>query len=37
VMQGNFWWAWEVPEPPATDTGYYPWGKLAEGVLQIWQ
>jgi hypothetical protein len=37
VMHGNFWWAWEVPEPPPTDTGYYPWGKLAQTVLQTWQ
>lgn len=36
-MKGPFWWAWDVPPPPAGDNGYNPRGKPAEDVLRLWQ
>jgi hypothetical protein len=36
-MKGAFWWSWAVPQPKADDTGYEPWTKPAEGVLEKWQ
>lgn len=37
IMTGNFWWAWAVPPPTASDTDYTPWNKPAETILKAWQ
>jgi hypothetical protein len=36
-MKGMFWWSWAVNQPTSGDTGYEPWTKPAEGVLERWQ
>jgi hypothetical protein len=33
-MKGAFWWSWDVPAPPANDTGYTPRNKPAGDFLR---
>jgi len=37
ILAGNFWWAWAVPAPTASDTDYTPWNKPAQTILEAWQ
>jgi hypothetical protein len=36
-IKGNFWWAWQVQPPTASDTDYATWNKPAEAIEQTWQ
>jgi hypothetical protein len=37
IIQGHFWWAWQVSQPASGDTEYAPWTKPADTILQAWQ
>jgi hypothetical protein len=37
IIQGHFWWAWQVSQPAPGDTEYAPWTKPADTILQAWQ